>query len=93
MGTQRHPCPERTTNNSVHKTMDNDKETYMILFLVKHKRCDSPTSVSAGPSLTTDMNGSAAPAVLVLSTRDGASRHWHDEVSRRKRANGDNRSG
>ena len=50
-----------------------------MTFFVEHKGSDSPPGVGAVASLATNTNSGAAPAVLVLSTRDGASGHWHDE--------------
>ena len=67
-------------NSVPHGTMSS-KGTYTVLLLIKHEGSDSPPGIGASTSLTADTNGSPTPAVLVLSTRNGASRHQHDEIS------------
>ena len=67
--------------------------TYTVSFLIEHKGSDSPTSIGAVAGLTADTNGGAAPTVLILGSGNGASGHWHDEVSGSSEGSGDNRSG
>ena len=62
----------------------NSKGTYAVLFLVKHERGNGSTSIGAVTSLATDTNDSAAPAVLILDSGNGTSRHQHDEVDSSK---------
>ena len=47
--------------------------TYTITFLVEHEGSNSPPGIGAVAGLTMDPNSGAAPAILVLSPRDGAS--------------------
>ena len=68
-------------------------ETYAISFLVEHEGSNGPPGIGAVPGLTADTNSGAAPAVLVLSTRDGASGHRHVRVSGGSGKAGDNQSG
>ena len=64
---------------NIQYTCNNEQDrTYTVTFLIEHKWGNGPTSVSAGASLTPNTDSGAAPAVLVLSTGDSASRHWHD---------------
>ena len=53
----------------------------MVPLLVEHKGSNSPPGVGTVASLALDTDSSAAPAILVLGTGDGASRHQHDRVS------------
>ena len=59
-----------------HGTVDS-KGTYAISFLIKHEGSDGPPCIGAVTGLTADTNSGAAPAVLVLSSWNGASRHRH----------------
>ena len=60
---------------------DNFERTYAVTLLVEHKRSYGPTGVGTSTGLTMNADGSTAPAVLVLSPRNGTSGHWHDRVS------------
>ena len=57
------------------------RKTYAMVLLVKHKRGNGATGVGMVTGLTADTNSGAAPAVLVLGSRDGASGHRHGRVS------------
>ena len=67
-------CILRT--NSVHM-LRWTQGTYAVTLFVEHEGSDSPPSVGAVPGLALDTNSGAAPAVLVLGSRDGTSGHWH----------------
>ena len=60
------------------------QNAYMVFLLIKHKGRNSPSGIGVVTSLTVNSNGSTAPAVLILGARNGASGHWHDEVSGRR---------
>ena len=67
---------------SVQYTKDSElKKTYAIPLFIEHKGGDGPSGVRAVTDLTPNTNSGAAPAVLVLSSRNGTSRHRHDRVS------------
>ena len=55
--------------------------TYTITLLVEHEGSNGPTGVGTGTGLATDMNNGVAPAILILSTGNGAGGHRHDKVS------------
>ena len=54
--------------------------THLVLLLIEHERHDSPSGIGAVTGLAMNSNSGTAPAILVLSTGDSASGHWHDEV-------------
>ena len=83
-GTRNRPCHKHTMKDSApHGTMNSKGGTYTILLFVEHKGSDGPPSVSTGSGLPTNMNGGAAPAILILGTQNGASGHRHIEISGR----------
>ena len=79
--------------SSQHMCNDGLEGTYTISFFVEHEGSNGPPGVGAIPGLTTDTDSGAAPAVLILSTGDGASRHRHGRVSGSGDEEGDNRGG
>ena len=56
---------------------DDDRRTYVVLLLVKHKRSYGPTGVGMVASLTMDTNGGMANAEMINSTRDSVRRGKH----------------
>ena len=56
---------------------DNGKGTYLMCFFVEHERGNGPTGVGAGPSLSTNADGSMANAELVDGSRDSMKRGRH----------------
>ena len=61
------------------------ERTHSVFLFIEHEGGDGPTGIGTGTGLALDMDSSAAPAILILSSRDGVSRHWHDEVGDRRR--------
>ena len=57
---------------------DGLKGTYTVTFFIEHEGGDGPPGVGAVAGLTADSDSSAAPAVLILGSGDGASGHRHD---------------
>ena len=51
--------------------------TYMVPFLVKHKRGNGPTGVGTVAGLTMDTNGGSADTELILSAGGSARRRRH----------------
>ena len=80
---QPHPCHEHTTKHSVYMTRGLEENTYMVFFLVKHERGNGPSSISTVTGLTTNMNGSAANAKLVLGAGNSAGRGRHSHWGQR----------
>ena len=67
---------------NIQYSRDNDKmETYMIPFLVEHERGNGAAGVGTVTGLTADMDSGLTPTILILSSWDSMSGHWHDGVS------------
>ena len=60
---------------------DEYRRTYTVTLFIEHEGSDGPPGVGTVAGLTTNSNGGTAPAVLVLSTRNGTSRHWHGRAN------------
>ena len=60
--------------------MMDSRGTYSVFLFIEHKGGDGPASVGASTGLTTDTDSGAAPAVLILGTRNGVGGHWHNKV-------------
>ena len=67
--------------NSVPRETTSLKRTYTILLFIEHEGSDGPPGIGTSAGLTTNMDGGVASTILVLSTRNGVSGHWHSEIS------------
>ena len=64
-----------------HTCNDGLAGTYTISFLIEHEGSDGPPGVGMVTGLTSNADSGLAPAVLILSSRNGTSGHQHGRVS------------